>query len=154
MITISDDNLREIMTEVIRVFLIPKFIALGMNASGSWISALEARAENGRAEIWGADYTYYLVNGRADGNRPPIQPLIRWVGNKFGLSGQEAISAAFAIANKIEKEGTDYYPNGTDLLEVLESPEVSQFIYTRLAVDINGQIAAQIKRQLQILQAA
>lgn len=148
MITIDDNILRQTIQEVIDTFLIPRFIALGMNASGKWISSLEARAENGRGEIWGMDYTYYLVNGRAPGNRPPIAPLITWVGHKFNLFGQEAISAAYAIATKIEREGTEYYPSGTDLLEVLQAPEVSQYIYSRVAIQVNGQIEAEIKRNL------
>lgn len=148
MITISDDILRQTMQEVIDLFLIPKFISLGMNASGEWISSLEARAANSTGEIWGRDYTYYLVNGRAPGKRPPTAPLVSWVGNKLNIYGKEALSVAYAIAKKIEKEGTDYYPSGTDLLEVLQAPEVSQYIYDRMAIHVNGQIEAEIKRSL------
>lgn len=150
-IQIPDSRIQEIMQEVIDKFLIPKFISLGMNASGQWISSLQARAESGRGEIWGMDYTRYLVNGRAPGKRPPIQPLVQWVGYKFGLSGQEATGAAFAIANKIAKEGTDYYPNGTDLLEVLQSPDVTQYIYDSAQVELVGVVSAEIKRNLQTL---
>lgn len=134
------------MQEVIDTFLIPKFISLGMNASGRWIKSLEARAENNRGEIWGLDYTYYLVNGRSPGKRPPIAPLVRWVGYKFGLSGQQATSAAYAVANKIASEGTSYYPSGTDLLEILQSKEVTQFVFEKISANLSGQITAEIKR--------
>lgn len=146
MITVPDEVILQTMQEVIDTFLIPKFVALGMNASGQWISSLEARVVNGRGEIWGRDYTYYLVNGRAPGKRPPIAPLISWVGHKFGLSGAAAISAAFAVAKKIEQEGTEYYPNGTDLLQVLTSPDVSTFVYNRYGVQIAAQARLQITR--------
>lgn len=146
--TIPNETIQSVMQEVIDTILIPKFIELGMNASGRWISSLEARAENNTGSIWGMDYTYYLVNGRAPGNRPPIAPLVQWVGYKFGLSGQEATSAAFAIANKIAREGTDYYPSGTDLLEVLQSDSTTQFIYDRIGAEVSGIIQAQITREL------
>lgn len=121
---IPNEIVERVLNEVVERFLKPKFIELGMNASGDWLNALEVRGN----EIWGMDYTNYLVNGRSGGTRPPIAPLIRWVGYKFGLSGQEAISTAYAVATKIEREGTNYYPNGTDLMEVLESMDVQEFV--------------------------
>jgi len=147
----SDETILAAMQGVIDNFLIPKFIELGMNASGSWIAALEARAVDGRGEIWGLDYTYYLVNGRAGGKRPPVAPLISWVGSKFGLTGQEAVSAAYAIATKIEREGTNYYPSGTDLLEVLSNPEVSQYVYTMIGADLAGQVRTEITRNAKLI---
>ena len=94
-------------------------------------------------------YTYYLVNGRAGGSRPPITPLVNWVGNKLGIYGKEGLSVAFAVAKKIEKEGTDYYPDGTDLLEILESNEVLNYVYGAFSVEIAGQLTATIKRNIQ-----
>lgn len=135
------------MQGVIDNFLKPKFIELGMNSSGDWMKSLEPRAELNRGEIWGLDYTYYLVNGRAGGNRPPIAPLVRWVGYKLGLSGREATSAAFAIATKIAKEGTDYYPEGTDLIEVLKSKEVSDYITTNIGDYIRTEIGVLILKR-------
>lgn len=129
---VPEELIRETLTEVVEQFLKPKFIALGMNASGDWLRSLEVRTSLNRGEIWGADYTRYLVNGRSPGKRPPIAPLVRWVGFKFGYSGQQAVSTAFAIANKIAQEGTEYYPTGTDLLEILESTEVQQFVNKKI----------------------
>lgn len=146
--TPTDQTILTAMQGVIDNFLIPKFIALGMNASGQWIESLEARVVDGRGEIWGRDYTYYLVNGRAGGSMPPITPLVSWVGHKFGLSGKQAQQAAWAVAKKIQREGTDYYPNGTDLLEVLQSKEVTQYVYDMVKADISGQVRATIVRNL------
>jgi len=148
MITVSDELLTQTLQEVVDTFLIPKFLSLGMNASGSWINALRVEVVNGTGYIKGKDYTYYLVNGRAGGNKPPITPLINWVQQKLGKSGREGIGIAYAIQNKIAKEGTDYYPSGTDLLEVLQSKEVTQFIYTRIGENISGQLQSEIKRRL------
>lgn len=129
---LSDEVILNVVQGVIDDILKPKFIELGMNASGTWLNSLEARVNGNTGEIWGTDYTYYLANGRAPGNRPPIAPLIQWVGYKFGYSGQQAVSTAFAVANKIAQEGTSYYPDGTDLLEVLNSAEVGEYIKDRI----------------------
>lgn len=136
------------MQGVIDQFLIPKFIELGMNASGSWIASLQARESNGNGEIWGKDYTYYLVNGRAPGNRPPIDPLVKWVGYKLGQTGPEVRGIAFAIANKIAAQGTSYYPTGTDLLEVLTSKPVTDFVYSQIAIGFRTQISQTIRNDL------
>lgn len=148
MIAIDDNKIREVMQGVIDQFLIPRFVQLGMNASGKWIHSLQADAINGVGYIKGVDYTFYLVNGRAPGNRPPISPLQEWVGNKLGIYGTEGRSIAFAIATKIEREGTDYYPEGTDLLEVLNSEIVQNYIYNEIGAYFNGQLETEIKRML------
>lgn len=134
------------MQGVIDDYLKPKFISLGMNASGQWLNSIEARASLNHGEIWGADYTYYLANGRAGGNRPPITPLVQWVGVKLGKTGREGLGIAFAIANKIAKEGTDYYPEGTDLLEVLQSQEVTDYVNERIGQFYLQEVQLQIVR--------
>lgn len=134
--TIPDELILEAMQGVIDNYLKPKFIELGMNASGQWLESLEAKVNNGNGEIWGRDYTYYLANGRRPGNRPPIAPLVQWVGYKMGIRGQEATGIAYAIANKIANEGTSYYPNGTDILEVLISKEVTDYVYSIVRIGL------------------
>lgn len=136
------------MQGVIDNFLKPKFISLGMNATGTWLNSLEAQAENGIGYIKGKDYTIYLVNGRAGGKRPPVQPLITWVGAKLGIQGKQGVGIAHAIANKIAKEGTDYYPEGTDLLEVLTTQEVYDYVYENFATFVRVQTVLEIKRRL------
>ena len=130
---ITPEEITKLLTEVVDQFLKPKFISLGMNASGKWLQSLSVEATDYKGVIKGMDYTFYLANGRAPGKRPPIQPLVEWVGYKFGITGKEAKSMAFAVATKIAKEGTDYYPNGTDLVEVLQSQEVINYINNRIS---------------------
>lgn len=126
---ITNEDIEKVIWLVVDNFLIPKFNELNMNASGEWLGALSVKGiNNNRGEIWGKDYTYYLEHGRAGGKRPPIKAIERWVNNKFGIYGKEALSRAFAIAKKIEKEGTNYYPAGTDLISVLYDNECQQFI--------------------------
>ena len=147
-IKVTDQLIIQTLQEVIDLFLIPKFMALGMNASGSWISALTPAVENGKGVIKGKYYTYYLVNGRAPGNAPPVAPLISWVQNKFGISGAQGVGIAYAVSKKIAKEGTSYYPSGTELLEVLQSKEVTDYIYEKIRVDLKNSVTLEIKRML------
>lgn len=145
---VPEEKIREVIQGVVDNFLKPKFIELGMNASGTWLNSIEVRTSINRGEIWGMDYTYYLAEGRKPGKRPPIQPLIQWAGFKLGLSGQQAVSAAFAIANKIAKDGTKYYPNGTDLLSVLQSKEVNDYIIKEIGDYIRQETQLVILKKL------
>lgn len=147
-IRIPDELIISTMQGVIDLFLKPKFNELGMSASGQWLDSLEARVVNGVGEIWGMDYTYWLANGRKPGKAPPIAPLISWVNAKFGIGGNEAKSIAFAVAAKIKKEGTNYYPEGTDLLEVLNSKEVLDYIYSKFQESVTVEINKILKKQI------
>lgn len=145
---IPDEEIVRVMQGIIDNFLKPKFISLGMNATGQWLNSLEARAVNGNGEIWGMDYTYWLVNGRKPGTAPPVSALLPWVTAKFGIGGNEAKGIAFAVANKIKAEGTNYYPEGTDLLEILRSPEVSEYVTEQLQTWFTIEINKVLKKQL------
>lgn len=148
MIKITEEEIVRVMTGVINQFLIPKFIDLGMNATGKWVDSLEARANNGNGEIWGMFYTEFLTKGRKPGKRPPISALIPWVQAKFGITGKESVGIAFAVSNKIAAEGTSYYPAGTDLLEVLTSSSVNEYINEEISAFLSVEISKELKRQL------
>lgn len=145
---IPDEIIIQTMQGVIDNYLKPKFISLGMNASGNWLESLEARAVNGNGEIWGMNYTYWLANGRKPGKMPPVSALIPWVNAKFGIGGKEAIGIAWSVATKIKNEGTDYYPDGTDLLEVLHSQEVRKFVFDNIKTFFSVEINKLLKKQL------
>jgi len=147
-IRLSDEVILHTMQGVIDNFLKPKFISLGMNATGQWLESLEPRVVNGVGQIWGMDYTYWLAHGRRPGKMPPITPLITWVTAKFGIGGSEAKSVAFAVAKKLEKEGNEYYPQGTDLLEILHSKEVADYIYSQLREGFTTEISEVLKKQI------
>jgi hypothetical protein len=147
-ITLEEELILSIMQGVIDNFLKPRFIELGMNATGQWLESLIPVTVDGNGEIWGMDYTYWLANGRKPGTAPPVNVLIPWVTAKFGVGGNEARNIAFAVANKIKKEGTRFYPNGTDLLSILQSPEVLNYIYSRLEQSVTVKINELLIKQL------
>lgn len=134
--------------------LIRKYDELGMRATGDWAQGLEARPGHNGGEIWGLPYTEQLVQGRAPGNRPPIAPLERWVQAKFGMSGRQATSMAFAVANKIAKEGTTWHQQGgSDLLEVLDDQEVVDTFYSAIGSYLTIQVTEELTRTLKELAA-
>ena len=62
-------------------------------------------------------YTYFSDRGRGPGKRPPVAPLLEWVRFKgIEKDSKKALGIAFAIANKIAREGTSDRPRKT-LLE-------------------------------------
>ena len=130
----TNEEIEKVIDEVIHLFLIPKFQELNMRASGEWEQSVEARGN----EIWGRDYTEYLENGRPPNLDQSPEALKRWVGwagstflADWAIDKGLSINP-YAVAYKIAREGTDYYPEGTDLLEVLESQEVLDYITTQL----------------------
>jgi len=140
--------IEEILKDVINLYLIPKHIDLGMKATGEWINSLEVEGNT----IRGRKYTEQLVYGRSAGTMPPIAPLERWVNAKFGIGGVQAKSIAWAVAKKIEKEGTSWkQKGGSDLLEVLESKQVIDYINERLGKYITAEATLELRRQLQTL---
>jgi len=111
------------------------------------VDSIETSAVNNVGKIRGRDYTEYLKNGRKPGKMPPIAAIEKWVQVKLGLRGKQAISAAFAIAKKIAKEGTDYYKQGgTELLAELESQECLDYIRKELTTLIVVQAKGEIEQ--------
>lgn len=145
---IPDAKFEEILNDVIRLYLIPKHKELGMEATGEWIKSLESKGN----VIRGRKYTEQLVYGRNAGKAPPIAPIEKWVNAKFGISGKQATSFAFAISKKIAKEGTTWKAKGgSDLLEVLETKEVKDFIQKAIGKYYTTELTLQIQRQLQTI---
>jgi hypothetical protein len=124
-IELESHEIEPIIREVIDKFLIPRFRELEMSATGEWERTVEARGN----QIWGRHYTEQLENGRPGGSLPPFEAIKRWGTAKFG---QIEDSHVWAIMYKIKNEGTNWYPEGSDLLEVLNSTECRQFVIEQL----------------------
>jgi len=143
----SKEEIEPIIREVIIRFLIPKFRELGMPASGQWEQEVEARAN----EIWGMDYTEYLVDGRPPNTNDDPDAIRRWAvwaGSTFIKDWAEAKGVnipPIAIAYKIARDGTDWYPEGSDLLDVLSEPEVIDFINEELGKIIIERVKKQFE---------
>jgi hypothetical protein len=118
-------------------------------ATGEWIDSVEVVRDVTSVSIWANDYTEWLIQGRAGGSMPPVDPLITWVQAKLGVSGKEGESIAWAVAKKIEREGTDYYPQGTDLLDGVLTEQRFNDILEKVGQDISLFIGQNLIRQFE-----
>jgi hypothetical protein len=144
------NNYKETIDEVIEK-LILKHRELGQKATGNWERSLESEVKEDALLIKGFDYTKYLVEGRPPSNkRPPIKALEQWVKAKFGVQGKKATSIAFAVANKIKKEGTTWHQRGgSDLLEFLDSQEIKSFIEEQIGTIKLNEVQLAFTRQFE-----
>ena len=147
---IQPQEIERILTEVVNRFLIPKFRELGMNATGEWLDSLEVTTGENSGTIRGREYSQQLALGRKPGKKPPIAPIEKWVNAKFGITGAQARSMAFAIATKIAREGTTWHQKGgSDLIEVLESNEVREYIEGEMRAILQVELSERLIRQTQ-----
>lgn len=148
------NNYKEAIEEV-KDKLIIKHRQLGQKATGKWEQSLSTEVKENSLIIYGLDYAKFLVEGRPPSNkRPPISPLVDWVEAKFKVRGKQAVGIAFAVANKIQKEGTTWHKKGgSDLLEFLESAEIKNFIEKEISETKLIELKLAFNRQLQTLQS-
>lgn len=144
------EEIETALQKVVDTFLIPKFHELDMDATGEWLDNLRVEAGENKGYIKGRQYTEYLTKGRPPSDTlPPISAIKKWAEIKLGLTGDDAKTAAFAIAQKIKKHGTTHYRNkGTDLLEAIVRPEVIQFLQEELKTIARGKIADRLRRNM------
>ena len=130
----SEESIYLKFLERLKLKLIAKYEELGLRASGGYADALEAQVSTNKLIMLGADYSYYMENGRGAGKFPPISAIEDWIDNKKGLPAifqEKKKSMAFLIARKIATEGIKV-PNDFNKGNVISSV-VDDF----LANDIN-----------------
>lgn len=143
-------ELERIGNEVVQLFLIPRFRELDMNATGEWLQSLEVQTAGDSVTIRGRHYSEQLAKGREPGKMPPVNAIERWVNAKIGFSGSDGRAMAWAIAKKIQKEGTTWYQKGgSDLIEVLEEPQTVEYVQNQLAGILQIRIADNLVRTAQ-----
>lgn len=120
--------------------LIATHKALGQEATGKWIKNLEAITEitesNLKGLFKGLDYTEQLTQGQAPGTWADRESIIEWIKAK-PITPSDNISIeslAFLISRKIYNEGTDYYPDGTELIDSVITPERIKIIVEKVGL--------------------
>ena len=156
---IPNNEIERIMQGVVDRFLIPKFKELEMNATGEWIDSLEVKAEENVGYIRGRDYSEYLVRGRRPNQDQSTDAKRRWA---FGMANSNPQFKAWLnargltqygvqIAYKIASVGTTWYEKGgSDLLEVLESQAVIEYVQNEITPLIRFYVTNQIQRTAQL----
>ena len=150
---ITEKEVETILDDVIRLFLIPRFEQLGMNATGQWRDNVEARGSS----IWGEHYTVQLVNGRRPNADQSPDAIRRWSYGmaKFNPEFMRWLQArglqeyGVQIAYKIGEQGTQYYRDGgTTLLEVLNEQQTIDYIAEQVGLIITDNMIKDINKQL------
>lgn len=151
-IQIPDRVILEALEKVLDL-LVERYDELGMRATGDWAKELEAVSVAGRGVIMGLPYTEQLVQGRAPGKMPPIDPLQKWVETKLKVGPDKSRGVAFAVARKIGREGTSWYQQGgSDLVELLDDPSVVEMFYTIVGQYVTATISEILIRDLKELE--
>ena len=155
----TDREVQEVMTDVIDLFLIPRYHELKMKASGEWERTLEAeRSGTNEAVIRGRFYSEFLAKGRGQNRDQSPEGLRRWAvwaGKTFikEWADQKGVSAdPIAIAYNIAKNGTSWKRRGgSDLLEVLTEPETIKYVQDRLKAIAVPKITEHLQRSAKII---
>lgn len=114
--------------------IVQRHLDLGMKASGDFIRSLEVRETPLGAQILGADYTKYLVNGRGPGKMPPKDNIVKWLMDKFGYDQKTAEKIAFPVRKKIAKEGTKWHNEESRLIDAVLNDETIEKILEKLRI--------------------
>ncbi len=133
------------LLQVLADDFVTKHRELGMKATGDWERSVEVQVKDFSGWILANEYSLWLIQGRRPGTLPPINPIERWVKAKFGDS-EDSRNIAWAVATKIKNEGTNYYPEGTDLLDGVLTDQRANEIFEKLGAQVNLIIAEDLQR--------
>ncbi len=153
-IQISDEQIQKVMQGVIDNYLIPSFIASGHNASGKFIQSLSADGNNNKGYINGNDYIFFIINGRKpnkDQSPEALNHFMRWAGHYIFKDWvkEKGISAnPYAVALHVGKYG---YEGDRTILDILQSPDVQNYVYNEMGIYLNGQIKLTINQSINAL---
>jgi len=93
----------------------------------------------------GIFYLEFLDTGRGPGKFPPLQPLIDWAKNKFGVSDREAKQIAYLTGRKIAALGTEIFLNNSKGIELKEKIVILRENINKAALEATK---IEIKQQL------
>lgn len=160
---ITEAEIIETMQWTVDNILIPHFNTLGyqgqsLNATGEWLRELNVRAEGQSGVINGRKYTEQLVWGRKPNEDQSHQAKAKWAYGmanfnetfKKWLQVRGLVDYGMQVAYKIADEGTEIYKQGgTDLLEILQTPENIKRITEHLQAQYTPKVTAYLERQIQ-----
>ena len=94
--------------------------AKNITASGLSAQSLRTEVDTDGGKLFGIDYFKYQVRGRAPGGMPPVKSIEDWIVSK-GIhpeGGGTIEGMAWAIAKKIEKNGTEIFRGSRPGLDI------------------------------------
>lgn len=111
----------KVFLESIRVAYIKDQRDKKIRASGKSAEMFRTESTNVVGRLLGADYVYFQRKGRKPSSSlPPIESIIQWIKDKgvFNVDDKSIRGLAFAIAKKIQKQGTDIYQKKRPALNI------------------------------------
>jgi len=95
--------------ELVQRALKRKIKELNISDSGDFLDSIKISWKDYFTPVVGSDlvYAHNIEEGRLAGTHVPIEPLVKWVRHKKhpGIDEKEATKIAYAIENKIYREG-------------------------------------------------
>lgn len=114
------------------------------NASGNLEKSLEYEVDNGVLTVSANKYIGALIFGRkpttASGNGVLKTKIRQWIDDK-GIVPKDGISKdtlAFLITRKIHSDGTDLYPEGSDLLSAIVTDKLISDIKSEIFLEFEN----------------
>lgn len=150
MVGLTDRDWERIIDDVANIFIKAEINRQGVSASGKLVQSIKSRGN----KMVAIDYVEWADRGRGPGGMPPVDKLIEWAQIKLGLSGDDAIGAGWAIANKIKNEGSKVHREGgySQFLYVLKTRRVMEYIETRAGNILAKQVRAYINTSIKARQ--
>lgn len=121
-----------------------------VNASGKLANSINFIVQDGKLQVKGLDYIYYLEKGRGPtkkkGDKPLRVIIEQWIVDKGIISDISTKSLAFLIARKIHREGTDIYQQGgSDLVSGILTDKLLGEIKSDLILLFTGIVVREMK---------
>ena len=133
--------------------LVAKYREVGVKDTGNYENQLETKlTENSsgfKAQIFGANYAYWLEHGRKSGKRPPMSVIQEWVERKFTVENPRSL--AFVIARKIGEKGIQVpnkYNKGGIVSDVINDKAI-QTLTKRLGTAVIENVKSDVIKQWQ-----
>ncbi len=151
MITISDAQIQKVMYGVINDYLIPDFLNSGHNASSEFVRSVSGDGYQNKGYINGNDYIYFVINGRKpnkDQSPEALNHFMKWAGHyifKKWVDEKGIKANPYAVAYHVGKYG---YEGDKNLLAILQSQQVQNYVYTEMGIYLNGQIEITLQQSI------
>lgn len=152
---LSQEEIRQIGQEILERFIIPSYTEKNHNASGELLNSFRVRAEEGKAIISALDYAQYLIIGRRpnkDQSEEAIRNWVKWYApNVFSpwMATKGIDGSPYPIAYKIAREGTKQHREPSeDFMKILDSPNVTEYIRTRVGNAIIANVQNTLRNEL------
>lgn len=135
-----DDYLDRLGEEILKGIK-QSFSDKDLNDTRSAVNSLSYTVKGNSLIIEGIARVLFLEFGRSGGTMPPIDKLQGWVERKLGVAPEESRSVAFAVAKKIEKEGTNIF---TDRSKGLQIEITLEMINKKFLEEFTDKLGAEI----------